>query len=291
MIQKLNKHKHLATFFVSVLLLISLNLNAFCAETKVVLFDKCDYSAFYNPSSGGSTDITQTTTRKYEHITSQGLDFMATTYTFPSAYKNLRKGIICNPTLNLYTNTRYKFDFYLKVGTTASNKCSVLIQLWFGDENDNVVDTITIYDNKQVSTLSFHRITNEFTTPHIAGSPKCFMVFIVTSENSTNSFTVGNMSIENIDPLTKGKPIETPSDDELKNAIDNYDSIIDSFPKIDGEELDNSFNFDFQPFVGGMQAVRTLFNRVMSVFGFNAVLLFALSIGLATFIIGRKLGE
>lgn len=290
MIEKLNKHKHLVTLFVSVLLLISLNLNSFAVETKYIDFNNCDYSAFYNPTSGGSKDITSTTVRKSEHITSQGLDLMGSTFTFPVTYKNLRKGIVLNPILNLYTGNRYNFDMYLCVGSSAGT-CSVLIQLWFSNSNDEVVNAVTIYDNENVSTAFFQKISGEFTTPDTSGATKCFMMFIIASEYSTNSFTLSNMNIKNVDPIATGKPIVTPSEDDLKNAIDNYDSIIDSFPKIDGEELDNSFNFDFQPFVGGMQAVRTLFNRVMSVLGFNAVLLFSLSIGLATFIIGRKLGD
>lgn len=289
MIKKLNKHKHLVTLFVSVLLLISLNLNTFAVETKLVDFNNCEYSSFYNPSSGGSNDITSTTTRKSEHITSQGLDLMGTTFTFPVTYKNLRKGVILNPELNLYTGNRYSFDMYIRVGS-SSGSCSVLIQLWFANSNNEATEIFTIYDNENVSTAYYQKLSGEFTTPNDSGTTKCFMMFIIASNYSTNTFTLSNMNIINIDPVSTGKPIETPSDDDLKNAIDNYDDVMSQLPSINGDELDNIMNFDFSAFTDGMGFVRELFERVMSTFGFNSILVLALTIGLATYIIGRKVG-
>lgn len=289
MIEKLNKHKHLVTLFVSVLLLISLNFNTFAAETKVVSFNNCEFISSYNPTSGGSTDITDVTVRTYSQQSVGNQTMYCTTFKFPTVYSSFRKSILCNPVLNLYTNTRYNFDVYVRVGS-SSGTCSVLVQLWFANSQNEAVDAFTIYDNENVSTSYWQHINADFTTTNVSGSTKCIMVFIIASNYKTDTFIVSDMNIKNIDPIATGKPIETPSDDELKNAIDNYDDVMSQLPSINGDELDNIMNFDFSAFTDGMSFVRELFERVMSTFGFNSILVLALTIGLATYIIGRKVG-
>ena len=295
MIEKLNKHKHLLFFPVLLLLLISLNLNVFASTSVTVHFYVCDYSAFYNPASGGSKDITSSTTRSVITAEIYKTEYTCTQYKFSTSYAGFRKGIICNPVLNLYTDTNYTYDMYVRVGDLSGCKCSFVIQLWFSNSDDELVDIIEICNKSNLNSNAWQRLQGSFKTPNLSGSVKCFMMFMATEDtNSTNLsgnfFTLSPMTIEIDDPFLTGTPIETPSDEDLNNALKDYDDVMSQLPSINGDELDNLMNFDFEQFTAGMSFVRDLFERTMSTFGFNAVLVFALTIGLATYIIGRRVG-
>ena len=290
---KLNK-KHLFTFIVTLVLLFSLNLNTFAVTNHTVNFYPYDFIAYYNPSSGGATNCTDTTKKSNMTSTINGTQYHVTQYKFSSLYSLYRKSLISGADLQIYTDTDYKFDFYIRCGEVSGCNSSVLVTLVFANDSDAGA-VVTIFEKDNFQSNSWLHCTGSFKTPDLSGSVSCAMVVQVAQEPNSNNLCgniiqLSDMNLVLDDPLLNGTPIETPSTDDLDNALNDYEDVMSGLPSVDGEELDRLMNFDFDSFTAGMSFVRDMFDRTLSVFGFSTVLSFALAIGLATYIIGRRVG-
>lgn len=289
---KLNK-KHLFSFVITLVLLFSLNLNVFAGTSNIIHFGDYSYRAYYYPN-GTFTDCTNNVTCGTAQYTIDGVTMQGTNYIF-SGTSTYDKLLYTGADLGLYTDTQYTYDFYVKVGLRSGYTYNVVVQIYY-TVNGELVDTApatTLYDGDGLATNTWHKVEGSFKTPDVSGNVACaLLVMISTQETDSTSqmMCLSDMSLVLDDPLLNGTPIGTPSTDELNGAIEDYENVMNELPSIDGEELDRLLNFDFDSFTSGMSFVRDMFDRTMSVFGFTSVLSFALAIGLATYLIGRKVG-
>ncbi len=286
---KLNK-KHLFSFALTLVLLFSLNLNSFAATSNIVCFAGSDYSCSYVTSTDSSVTCTSATSVSTGVQNVDGYDLNTSVFRFPTVSTNLTKQIISKADLEIYTNTKYKYDFYIKLGNTSGSSGIVGIFIFYyvnGEHNSST----QLFLNDNVSTNLWTKVSGSFQTPDLSGNVSCVVMFSFScSENSGRYFYLTDATFTLDDPLLSGTPIETPSTDDLDNTLNDYENVMGELPSINGDELDNLLNFDFDSFTAGMSFVRDMFDRTMSVFGFTSVLSFALAIGLATYLIGRKVG-
>lgn len=286
---KLNK-KHLFSFVVTLVLLFSLNLNVFASTSNTVCFADSDYLCTYYSATGADVTCTSTTSVSTSTYVIDSVSYNTSVFKFPSVSANLEKSIISNADLDIYTNTKYKYDFYVKLGNSSGSIGQVNIFIFY--YVDGAFNSSTsLYQAESVSTNSWTKVSGSFQTPDLTGNVTCAVMFSFgVYEDSGRYFYLTDAVFTLDDPLLNGTPIGTPSTDDLNGAIEDYENVMNELPSIDGEELDRLLNFDFDSFTSGMSFVRDMFDRTMSVFGFTSVLSFALAIGLATYLIGRKVG-
>lgn len=288
---KLTKYgKKLLFPFVTLLLLVSLNLNCFAATSNTVCFANADNKCLYYLSTGTEVNCTSTTSVRTSTYTIDGSSYNATFFTFPAVSANLQKIVISNADLDIYTNSKYKFDFYVRLGNTSGSTGYVSIYIFY--YVDGAFSSMTeLYLNENLSTNTWINVNGSFQTPDLTGNVTCAVLFnFACNEDSGRYFYLTDAEFTLDDPLLNGEPIGTPSTDDLNNTLDNYEDVMSGLPEVDSDKLDELMNFDFDSFTAGMSFTRDMFERVMSTFGFTSVLTFALAIGLATYVIGRKVG-
>lgn len=282
--------KKLLFSFVTLLLLFSLNLNSFAATSNTVCFAQSDYLCTYVTSTDSSITCTSTTSVSTGVQNVEGQDLNTSLFRFPSVSANLTKQIVTNADLEIYTNTKYKYDFYVKLGNTSGSTGLVGIFIFYYVDGEHNSST-QLFFNDNVSTNSWTQVSGSFQTPDLTGNVTCAVMFsFSTAENSGRYFYLTDATFTLDDPLLNGDPIGTPSTDDLNGTLDEYEDVMSGLPEVDSNKLDELMKFDFDSFTAGMSFCRDMFERVMATFGFSSVLTFALAIGLATYVIGRKVG-
>lgn len=299
---KLNK-KHLFYFPVMLLLLFSLNLNTFAATSYSVNIGSADsISCWYNvPDEVTDTtetfkavDCTTETSFVPYTLDVDGVPYPGTRIVFPNSSVGYMKQFACNAKLNLYTNATYNIKSIFKVGSLTSGTVRCYVTLRFR----NVVDgpySIYLFDRSDLKSGTWYSIDRTFKIPDFAGDTSCIIDIAFSNDDesfvsSAGVFVITDFVVTLDDPILTGTPINTPSTEELENTLNDYYDVMDSLPQVDENELADLMEFDFDSFTDGMSFVREMFERTMNTFGFNAVLVFALTVGLATYIIGRKVG-
>ena len=287
---KLNK-KHLFSILITLVLLFSLNLNTF-ATSGVYSFYDYDFLA-YAHVNGNTLNVTNYVTKKISNNTAPN-NRLYTTYSFSfsntASYMSVNTGV----QLDMYSITEYEYDFQFKI-IDSDHTSTVNITLFVDDSADTGDTIVQLYNNASLPGGEWVTVSGKFKTPDIVGTAQYVILVQIGDNDGTyttlinNLFSISDISITPVGPLY-GEHIDTPDSTDLENSIDEYEDVMSQLPTINGDELDNLMNFDFSSFTDGLAFVRDMFNRTMSVFGFNAVLVFALTIGLATYIVGRKVG-
>lgn len=286
---KLNK-KHLFSFVLTLVLLFSLNLSAFATTSNVVKFSEADNTCLYYLSSGTEVNCTSTTSIKSSTYDVEGNSYNTSVFQFPALSASYQKLVMSSADLDIYTDTKYKFDFYVKLGNTSGSTGYVSIYIFYYVNGEFNTST-ELYLNENLSTNTWSQVSGSFQTPDLTGNVTCAVLFnFACNEDSGRYFYLTDATFTLDDPLLNGTPIGTPSTDDLNGAIEDYENVMNELPSIDDSELQSLLDFDFDSFTAGMSFVRDMFDRTMSVFTFNSVLAFALAIGLATYLIGRKVG-
>lgn len=289
---KLNK-KHLFYFPVMLLLLFSLNLNTFASTSTSIHFADTELLCSYGEDSIDCTSSVQVSSST---VTLNGITYNCSNFLFPSVSIGKVKVITCGSDLNLYTNTNYTFDFNCRSGyasSSGSSTCSFMGYLYYYVNGDfHSMDNFFAVEEK---TGTWTNVSGSFKTPNLFGNVSCALLLVSNSLDtkfaaSTCRFDFTDIVFSIDDPLITGTPINTPSTEELENTLQEYEDVMSQLPTVDEQELADLMEFDFDSFTDGMSFVREMFERTMNTFGFNAVLVFALTVGLATYIIGRKVG-
>ena len=281
-------NKHLLTALVSLVLVLSLNINVFASD--LISFYDYDFNAYYQTDSG-SVNCTSTTAKSRPSSTADN-GRLYTQYVFTLGGLNDRI-IMTGADLDLYTNTEYEFDFQFFV-SGSSCPTDVLITLWVSSQNDEGT-IITIYDADGLESKKWINCQGTFKTPDFSGNVQyAMLVQLRENENSNGTtgarFCISDMACNPVGPLY-GEEIMTPDTDDLSGNIQNYDDLIDSLPTVDSAQINDLMNFDFGSFIDGMNFIRDMFDRTLMTFNFNSVLLFSLVFGLACLILGRKAGK
>lgn len=275
---KLNK-KHLFSILITLVLLFSLNLNTFASgySSAVVDFTKQNFIAFSNGKEVSGVSASSKNREDIGHYCQ---------YKFPLGIYNSYMVVSGSPDLYLYLDTQYEFEFY----TFCPTDYTLNLNFSFTNNENVSVKGLTLVDGEfKGGQYNLHK--GIFNIDKIDDVTKYAFIFsFVTYDDSLiDFFCISDLKVNAIGPLY-GEPIITPNTDDLENTLDDYENVMNELPSINGDELDSLMNFDFSSFTDGLAFVRDMFNRTMSVFGFNAVLVFALTIGLATYIVGRKVG-
>ena len=291
---KLNK-KHLFYFPVMLVLLFSLNLNTFAATSHSVHLADTDYfCSYYNDDYTVDVDCTNDMDVASSTLTISDVPYPCTILTFPTAAYNYYKQFNTTAKLSLYTDTTYNFKCVFVVGSTKGYNAHCLIRLYFKNA-DGGPYYIDIKNRSDLLTGTFYYIDETIKIPDYDGNVSCFASIMFRSDTPSVSMGSGRFAITDFtitceDPIITGTPINTPSTEELENTLQEYEDVMSALPQVDENELADLMNFDFDSFSDGMSFVREMFERTMTTFGFNAVLVFGLTVGLATYIIGRKVG-
>lgn len=299
---KLNK-KHLFYFPVMLLLLFSLNLNTFAATSYSVNIGSADSIMCCYTVPDEVTDTTETFINvdctsdvvfAPYNLDVDGELFPGTSINFPSYTVGYEKNIACNAHLNLYTNATYNIKSIFRVGNSTNGNVTCLVFLRFR----NVIEgpqSIYLFNRYDLKSGTWYYIDKTFKIPDFTGDTSCILEIVFSNDDtsflaSAGLFKITDFVITLDDPVLTGTPITTPSTEELENTLNDYYDVMDSLPQVDENELSDLMEFDFDSFTDGMSFVREMFERTMNTFGFNAVLVFGLTVGLATYIIGRKVG-
>lgn len=287
---KLNK-KHLFSFALTLVLLFSLNLSAFATTSNVVKFSEADNTILYYLSSGSEVNCTSTTSVTTGVQNIEGYDLNTSVFRFPAIAANYQKNILSNADLDIYTNTKYKYDFYVKLGNTSGSTGVVGIYIFYYVDGEFNSST-PLYEAENVDTNLWTKISGSFQTPDLSGNVTCSVLFAFgTYEDSGRYFYLTDATFTLDDPLINGKPITNPDTDDLDNIIGEYDNTLNQLPSIKDYNTDELFNFNADSYTGGMSFIRLMFNNFLEQAGMTSVLIFALTIGLATYVIGRKVGN
>lgn len=290
---KLNK-KHLFYFPTILVLLFSLNLNTFASTSYSVSLADTNFVCSYYNSSEGNVTCTNSTEIVKTDLELFGFSYPSTVIVFPTASIGSEKSFVTDAYLGLYTDTSYNLDFYFCIGTSTSNaNCSCSIYLFY--YLDGTDSQTALYARENLKCGTWYHVNTNFVTPDITGKFSCALLCSFLSSDTYFSSGAGRFGITDLtftvdDPLINGTPITTPSTEELENTLNEYEEVMGALPQVDENELADLMEFDFDSFSDGMSFVREMFERTMNTFGFNAVLVFALTVGLATYIIGRKVG-
>lgn len=121
--------------------------------------------------------------------------------------------------------------------------------------------------------------SQEYFTPSFIFSDLCFSTggFVLTPSDSS-------IPVVPLEPF----PIPTPDTSHIDDTLNDLNTVEGELPKVDKDKLAELMDFDFSQFSGSLSFIRSLFERTMDTFNFNAVLIFALTVGLAAYVIGRK---
>lgn len=291
---KLNK-KHLFSILLTLVLLFSLNLNIFATSGLVSFYD---YSFVCNlmKTDNTFTNVTSSVTKKRSSDNApNGRAYTRFDYNILTTANVKYTSLTTGADLDLYTDTEYEFDFQIKI-SDSSDTLGCNITLYVGDASNEVGEIITLYNEPSggLKGDTWHTVKGKFKVPNLSGSIKYAMVVILgdTEGSKTiydNIFYITDMNINPISPL-HGEPCTPADTDELVNSLREYENSINQLPSINAEDIDILFDFNFDSYTAGMNFVKDMFDNILRVIGFQGVLNFALIIGLATYILGRKVG-
>ena len=286
----LHNKKHLLTALVSLVLILSLNINAFASSSYSIDLSDCRHYCSYVNASGDNVDISNNIAKSESNITLDNVNQHYTKFTFNALYSAFTKSVGLYPDLQLHTKTDYKYSYYVRFGETSNCECVVIGFITFS--NGNETKSIFICpEDKIFASNTWHKFEGSFTTPDMSGNVVASLTFVLTQTNDSglvgNTFSITDVSFTVDSPLY-GETIGTPDTDNFNDNLQNYDDLIGSLPKVDGGQINDLMNFDFGSFIDGMNFVRDMFDRTLMAFNFNSVLLFSLVFGLACLILGRK---
>lgn len=283
--------KHLCSFFVTLVLFIALNVNTFAVSSYTVNFYDSNYvcTAVINGKATNVTSLTKLTDSGTKVSPLNNRHYVS--YSFNSSQSS-QTSIATGADLGLYTNTQYKYDFGVRfIGGTKNHERNINVFITFANDAGDS-DIVQLYSGEKVS-QEWINCSGTFVTPNMTGNVVCAMVIqlgqLKTESTTTNNFicNLTDMSVTVDSPLY-GESINTPDDSKLQEVIGDYNEISDQLPKLDKDQIDGILNFDFSGFTDGMQFVRDLFDKITSSLGITSVLVFALSMGLVTYILGRR---
>jgi len=288
---KLNK-KHLFSFLLTLVLLIAFNVNVFAGSSYSADLYNCNHYCTYTKADSSLVDVSSqvTKTRLKANIDSSQHDYVK--FSFPSIFSVFPKSVTLNPDLNLYTKTDYKYSYYVRFGDTADCECTVIAFITFSNGSES--QTISISTNDLLTSNTWVKCEGSFTTPDMSGNVNAKLTFVLGQNNDGsvvgNNFYCTFIDFFVDDPLLNGTPI-TPADTSGLTAImGDYDNTIDKLPSIKDYDTDSLFDANFDSYTSAMNFIKQLFENFIDFSGMGAVLTFALAIGLATYVIGRKVG-
>lgn len=286
---KLNK-RHLLTFSLVIVLLFSLNLNVFASTwSPVVDFSEQSYKATVADGDGNRVDFTNSVVRL------KSGEYTGFYFVTKADYRSWNKILYTGADLPLTPGNAYNYSlsFYTSDDSPYSiSICAIVRNIDTDDTTQFYLLDETYVDGKEVQ--SFNGRIN-FSTDYSAYEIT-FVIVVVQNGNIDLSknfvLYLSDMVFEWDSPLAgshyDGNEIPSGNID-----LDEYEKIENELPTIDSNDISDIADLidnEISGYRKGMEFFRYLWERTMEVFNFNSILVISLGLGLALYIIGRKVG-
>lgn len=280
------------TVFLCVVLLFLFLVPVSADSTVIANFSSVQIgidSFFYISSDSGLVDVSSSVTKS--DLSRDNWHF--TEFSFPASYSNQNKYLMLNLAgLTFYSDTDYTVDFAFRqnFNSTMSVVCQVVFLSLDGNTSLGMYpffeDTVRLsYDTCFLS--------GRFHSPSISGSYNVYLVIQANINGSSSPidvlqrFAVGDFRFSLDSPLY-GDHYEndTSEIDDLNNRIE---AVEGELPSMEDVPLDELFgDVSIEDYNNGFVAVNNMFDTVIGVTDFGAVILFCLAIGLCTYLLGRR---
>ncbi len=310
------KSKTALTFIISVVLIVSLNLNTFASSSVTfsvskslgfILVSNADNDArFFNIRNGVLTgdaaNCFQLTTGDYN----SSLGSSYTTLVLLSSINNYvalpitNMNIQLNPgNFNLYSGGTYDFIFkFFRIAATTSyvdykltlniysyssdiDKIEVPLSIGISDLSNSVIDCSTTITLPTVNYSAYYTISLEFDDLAYSDTDTVALRYVF-SDVTFKMYNAIDDAFSNV--------IYPATSEQIDNLNDEYSAVMDELPTVTNDDVESVLDYDFSEFNTGLTFVRDLFERTMNTFNFNLVLAFALCIGFTTYVLGRRVG-
>ena len=249
---------------------------------------------FYIVQDDSLVDVTSTISKSSLTQNVSGLgNWHFTEFAYPVSYSTYSKYFMISLAgLQFYSDSDYTFE--TAVFQNFNSQCHVTLSMvYLSLDGQTTYEHITFYDS-DVS-LSFNPLVLQGTlhTPSISGSYNIYLVYQVNllgSElpiNVMQRYRLGDFRFSLDSPLY-GDHYEndTSEIDDLNNRIE---SVEGQLPSMEDVPLDELFgDVSIEDYNNGFVAVNNMFDTVIGVTDFGAVILFCLAIGLCTYLLGRR---
>lgn len=284
--------KHLLTLIVTVLLLVSINLNSFALSSLTVDFNKGSYRASIVTSSGVS-DVTRTTARG--RVTYKGVP--CTAFQYNSSYEYNHKILLVGADISFYSDTQYKFSGkFACQNSFLPDEMLFSLTVYITNSSGESLPLIPLLNDFHCSSTTDNWTTfnGTFRFPDTAGYNESFQLFLIVifttyPTNIPNTLYYLSDVVFEIDDPMYGQHY-TPPDNPMNDMNDKIESVDKDLPTIDDVDLSGLMNsFDFSEYNQGFSSFNDVFSKVLTATNMTSVLLFTLTFGLGIYIIGRRL--
>ncbi len=293
---------------ISIVLLLSLNLNTFASSYSYNLTDsiltvyahntESDTGRYFNYRYAPVGDFSDC----FSFIPINNHDLFSSDFTVLSGLSNYVPLPIDILELHFFTsvelisNQSYDFDFSFICYSSPEFTCNYEVLIQYTptvDDKPTFVDTLS--SGTLTSTSNVVNISTSF-IPHAFEYGVTYHFRINFDVDS--SFTVplkwlfSDFSLKMYNPVDDafGSVIYPSTSEQIDDLNNQYEDVMNELPSVSTDDVEGVLDYDFSEFNNGLNFVRELFERTMNTFNFNLVLAFALCIGFVTYVLGRKVG-
>lgn len=292
-------NKKLLFAFLCVFLLISFNVNTFAASLhQVCNLDEGSYKAYVREldSSGNvlsSSDVTSSTGRGRATVNGRS----CTAFRYDKAYKAYQKHLECGVDMALYPGYQYNYSGAFSTNYNLKSQSQFSISVFFIMTDGTNDFSVTLYqgsfNNSDGSAASWTDFSGNFIIPNnFSGNLQGALLIMVNALGSDSAWVAHDLYFTDFS-FDVDHPLYSSQDPEPdpSNPFDDFDSSSSDLPDSSDVDLEDLMTFDFSDFTEGFSAVNKIFDRVTDALAIKPVILFCLTLGLATYIIGRKLSN
>lgn len=287
-----SKYKHLLSFLITVLILIAFNLNVFAASSFTCDLNTGTYKAYKTDVTSENNNVTNQVGRGRISAGPSDDKRSCTAFAFPSSLASYRKILLISSDVPLYPGYEYIVSGSVYVSSSASTTVDVSFISSISPNNNDEGLFLTLY-NGSVNNSKWVDFRYNLVLPDTVQSDYNSYISIILSQNPTvlitTYFYFTDIKFEINDPLY-GDHYSEPDLSEAEEQLSEYDDVMNELPTIDQSQIDDLMDFDFSGFSNSLSFIRSTFDELTSISQISAVLIFALTIGLATYILGRRLG-
>lgn len=287
-----SKYKHLLSFLITVLILISFNLNVFSASSFTCDLNTGTYKAYKTDVTSENNNVTNQVGRGRLTAGPSDDKRSCTAFAFPGSLASYRKILLISSDVPLYPGYEYIVSGSVYVSSSASTTVDVSFISSISPNNNDEGLFLTVF-NGSVNNSNWVDFEYKLVLPDTVQSDYDSYISIILSQNPTvlvtTYFYFTDIKFQINDPLY-GEHYSEPDLSEAEEHLSEYDDVMNELPTLDQSQIDDLMDFDFSGFTDSLSFIRTKFEEFTSLSQIGSVLAFSLIIGLSTYIIGRKLG-
>lgn len=213
-------------------------------------------------------------------------------FQFPIHYNSLRKNLsFVISDFSMISGETYNLNF--SFAQTFNMDCSLVSVLAFVNPSDySEYSSLVLFNNGSFRAGSkWVDFSSQFRSPEITGSYVCILYLFISSAGGTSvapqSFYLTDFQFS-IDSPLYGDHYENDTS-EIDDLNGRIEAVEGQLPSMEDVPLDELFgDVSIEDYNNGFIAVNNMFDTVIGVTDFGAVILFCLAIGLCTYLLGRR---